>query len=145
MKIGIAQMVLERAQFEHRADYLNIPSTTPLEPSDVHLSVQALRPQEDGSNAIVRLIAESAKDALYVFKVSYVALLTIDAEGEEVADLDRRLMVTGSIMLFPFMREVVAGLTSKGRFGPTWLAPVNFNDIVPEKTDPAKLEPVTKP
>jgi preprotein translocase subunit SecB len=29
-------------------------------------------------------------------------------------------------MLYPFLREAVANLTGRGRFGPVWLNPFNF-------------------
>ena len=132
-------MVLEQAQFAHRPDYLSLPADTKLTASDVQLFSQVMRSEGEKTNAVVRLTAQSAKGALYSFEVSYSALFAIDTEGEEVQDMDRRLMVTGSTMLYPFVREVVANLTAKGRFGPTWLAPVNFNNTVAQKTEePAK-------
>ena len=133
MKLKIAQIVLERADFKHRDDYVNLPPTTSVE-SGVHLDVQMLRPESDPEAAVlVRLTAKSAENAIYQFTVTYVLFYLTEREVEDAAldDLDRRLLVTGSTMLFPFIRETVANLTGRGRFGPSWLAPANFNTLMP--------------
>jgi preprotein translocase subunit SecB len=133
MKLGIAQMVLERAEFSHREDYLSMQANIQVPTSNVGLNVQVSRAEQDHTKALVRLIATSAEGAIYQFSVAYVAFLSLEVEGgEEIPeDIDRRLMVTGGSMLYPFVRETVATLSSKGRFGPTWLAPVDFNRILP--------------
>jgi len=133
MKLTIAQIVLERADFKHRDDYLNLALATPVQ-SGVQLQIQMQRPEGDPSAPVlVRLTAISAEDATYQFTVTYVVLYLIEREVEDEAltDMDRRLLVTGSTMLFPFIRETVASLTGRGRFGPSWLAPTNFNTLVP--------------
>jgi preprotein translocase subunit SecB len=132
MKLTIAQIVLERAEFKHRDDYLNMPPATPVQ-SAVNLQIQMQRPEADASApVIVRLIATSAEDAIYQFSVAYVVFYLTEREvgDEALTDLDRRLLVTGSTMLFPFIRETVASLSGRGRFGPSWLAPTNFNTLV---------------
>lgn len=133
MKLTIAQIVLERADFKHRDDYLNLTGVTP-EPSSVKLGVQMMRPEAAPSETVmVRLTATGAEDAIYQFTVAFVVFYLIEREAgdEALGDLDRRLLVTGSTMLFPFIRETVASLTGRGRFGPVWLAPTNFNTLVP--------------
>lgn len=137
MNLTIKQIVLERSEFEHRDDYLRLePSTTP-EPSSVGMTVQVQRAEANPAGAaLVRVTATSGDGALYRFSVTYVVFYGMELEEGETApaDLDRRLMVTGTTMLFPYIREAVSNLTSRGRFGPSWLAPTNFNNLVPNAT-----------
>lgn len=142
MKLTIGQIILERAEFKHQDDYLRVEPTTPLEPSSVGMAVQVQRAVADpNGSALVRVSATSAEDAPYQFSVTYVLFYAMEPEegGAVPEDLDRRLMVTGATMLFPFIREAVANLTSRGRFGPSWLAPTNFNNVVLNATPPEAL------
>jgi preprotein translocase subunit SecB len=134
MKLTITQIVLEHAEFKHRPDYLAIAlnNDDAAVRSNVNLTAQVSRAEQNPNGAaLVRLGAKSAEDSLYQFELGYAVFYSLEwQEGEEVPeDLDNRLMVTGSTMLLPFIREVVASLTGRGRFGPTWLAPTNFNEL----------------
>jgi preprotein translocase subunit SecB len=40
----------------------------------------------------------------------------------------------GGPTLFPFLRECVANLTGRGRFGPLWLRPINFVQLAEQLT-----------
>ena len=139
MKLNIAQIVLEQASFEHQPDFLQRKPTEALAPSEIALRVE-LAKQEAADGAVVRLLVESPKETAYRFKVSYLVLFTFAPDGEEVPDdLDRRLMVTGAAMAFPFAREFVANLTSRGRFGTTWLGPTDFSRLTPTPKAPAEV------
>lgn len=139
MKLTIAQIILERSEFKHRDDYLRLEPRTALEPSNVGMTVQVQRAETDPAHAaLVRVTAKSDDEALYYFSVTYVVFYGMEVEEGEAppADLDHRLMVTGATMLFPYIREAVANLTSRGRFGPSWIAPTNFNNLVPTMSTP---------
>jgi preprotein translocase subunit SecB len=127
MKLTIAQIALESVEFRHRVDF---PPNVPLPPSTVEMNGQVARvDQNPNGAAIVRLTTVSADDAIYQFRITYAALYLMEWEqGEAIPeDLDQRLLVTGSTMLFPFARETVASITGRARYGPTWLAPTDFN------------------
>lgn len=46
-------------------------------------------------------------------------------EEHEKFELGTYLTSKGCALLFPFIRETIANLTARGRFGPVWLNPVN--------------------
>jgi preprotein translocase subunit SecB len=142
MKLSIAQMVLERCEFSHQENYMSIPSTTPVSKATVDLGVQLVRDKGDKQKVVVRLLASAAKDATYRFAITYAVLLMVQVEENEQvpADIDRRLMVTGCTMMFPYMRQVVSSLSSQGRFGPIWLSPTDFNRIVSAAPEPEVVE-----
>ena len=135
MKLAISQMLLEDAKFAHRADFLSA-APGPIAPSTVDLRVE-LAKGEDPTGALVRVRASSVAESPYDFSVSYLALLKIDLEGAAPPeDADKRLMMTGAIMVFPFVREIVANLTMRGRFGPSWIAPTDFASIIGVDSSP---------
>jgi preprotein translocase subunit SecB len=123
-KIRIAQIFLERASFAHREDFLAFPPGTPLS-SEVQISLE-VGLSEDHSKGRIRLGARSKpnSDELYVFDVLMTAL--IEREGEGNLPLERYLSTNATALVFPFLRETLANLTSRGRFGPVWIKPINL-------------------
>jgi preprotein translocase subunit SecB len=132
MKLTVAQFVLEDAQFAHKSNFLERQPSEGVPAAPVDLEIELAEAQDNPAVRVVRLrVVSSAPEALYDFRVSYIVILMLDMQGEEApADLDQRLMVTGATMLLPFVREAVANLTSRGRFGPSWMQPVNINELV---------------
>jgi len=56
--------------------------------------------------------------------------------------LDRYFTTSGAALLYPFVRQVVADLTSRGRFGPVWLNPMNVTAVPLSVMTPLpKLQP----
>lgn len=143
MKLGIKQFILETVNFRHTNP--NFLAEAPGTPAEHPVSVNAgLAYTHDKKEAAVSVIVVSDDPtAPYTYEVRYIVLLTVDYDGEPPpADLDRRLVVTGGTMAVPFVRELVANLTSRGRFGTTWVAPVNFADAFDKRRDvPAEAAP----
>src|SRR6185503_12203183 len=108
MKLTIDQVLLESAEFSHHEDYLRKELGVTPPSSSVGLNVQAQRHETNPTSAaLVRLTAKSGDDGVYRFSITYVVFYGMEwGEGEAIPnDLDRRLMVTGANMLFPFIRE----------------------------------------
>lgn len=128
LELRIVQFVLEDSRFAHRKDFLALSPQQKVEGVRAELSVevQTKFKEDEDDKALVRLRATSDQpDAPYSFAVSYIVL--IQMRGHRPENLSERLAATGGGFLMPFVREVVANLTGKGRFGPVWLPPVNFN------------------
>jgi preprotein translocase subunit SecB len=123
-RIRISQIFLERAFLAHREDFLSFPPSTPMSPEVELILEVGLSP--DKSRGRVRLGARSQPGAedLYNFDVLLTAL--IEREGEGNMPLERYLEKHASVMVFPFLREAVANLTGRGRFGPLWIRPTNL-------------------
>lgn len=125
MGLTIRQVVLESARFSHRADYLQHSPTTPIK--DLALESQfALGLSRDRSKGALRLAVRTKDDAkpLYSFELRMVALVEVQA-GQANMPLEQYAAVSGMSLLYPFLREAVANLTQRGRFGPVWLQPLN--------------------
>jgi preprotein translocase subunit SecB len=126
-KIRIAQIFLERATFAHREDFLAFsPDTNVSAEVEIGLEVGV---SSDGAKGRIRLSAASKpeSESLYTFDLVMTAL--IEREGEGNMPLERYLFTSGGAMVVPFLREAVANLTGRGRFGPLWLKPINLHAV----------------
>ena len=124
--IQIAQILLERAIFEHREDFLALPPNTPIGTPDITLTTTAGQ-SADNKRGIIKLRVQTKPEQrpLYNLDVEMTALVEVQ-EGMENMPIEQYIRASGPAMVYPFIRQVVADLTSKGRFGPLWLNPVNF-------------------
>ncbi len=124
--IQIAQIFLERAVFEHREDFLALPPNTPIGTPDITLTTTAGQ-SSDNRRGIIKLRVQTKPEQrpLYSIDVEMTALVEVE-EGKENMPIEQYIRVSGPAMVYPFIRQVVADLTLKGRFGPLWLNPVNF-------------------
>jgi preprotein translocase subunit SecB len=134
--LTIGQIVLEHAHFSHRDDFLNYP---PNALQNVELGTEVQVRLFEGAyhvpdNATGRVIAgvsvrvltkTSAPAPLYSFDVAVMALVIADSPDPALPPLEF-VAQSGFATVFPFLRESVANLTMRGRFGPIWLKPVNI-------------------
>jgi len=57
----------------------------------------------------------------------------VDREpGAENMSIATYLTGPATATLFPFVREALANITGRGRFGPVWLKPFNLNAVQQE-------------
>lgn len=121
------QIFLMSAHFEHRPDALSLPPNTPIE-TRVKVDITAGQ-SEDKSRGLltvsVSTVDESERGSLYRFQVTMGALVSVDAAAPNL-EIDKYLGSQGPASMFPFLREAVANLTGRGRFGPVWLRPLNL-------------------
>ena len=124
--IEIGQIVVERAHFEHREDYLGLDPSTNAGTLPLSLTTSYALAL-DGQQAAIRLelTTDRTKRPLYVVEIVIVGIVRVKP-GEANMPLHQYAAAHGAGLLFPFVREVVAALTGRGRFGPVWLHPVNF-------------------
>jgi len=137
--IQIGQILLERAEFSHREDALQLPPNTLFQPN-LELNLQAgLSPDE--KQGFLRLSVRTKPDEkpVYNFNVTMLAVL-LAVEGQENFPLKDYLQAAGPTMLYPFVREAVAAITGRGHFGPVWLAPFNLTAGLSSRGDSKALQ-----
>jgi len=124
--VSIGQVFLERADFSHRDDFLALPPNKSVGKPSLLLGFQG-GTSPDGRAGFVRATAQTdpTERPLYNLTVTMIALVEVE-KGHENMPLGEYLRTAGLAMLFPFLREAVANLTIRGRFGPLWLAPTNI-------------------
>jgi preprotein translocase subunit SecB len=126
--IRIAQIVVERALFAHRGDYLDFEPSTSLAVEDLSVNLEfGVSPDQRAGLVRLRVQTSERAKALYEFDVLVVGLVEMDPnEKKQNMPVERYLATSGAALLYPFVRELVANLTGRGRFGPLWLAPLNI-------------------
>jgi preprotein translocase subunit SecB len=123
--IQIGQIFLERAEFSHRDDALTLPANTLFEPK-LDLGFEAgVSPDEKQGFVRITVRTKPEDRPLYNFSLTLLALLKA-AEGKENLPLKDYIQTAAPSMLYPFVREAVAGITGRGHFGAVWLAPFNI-------------------
>jgi preprotein translocase subunit SecB len=139
--IVIAEILLERVSFEHRSDFLMLPKTTPPNVGDVTVQAEfGLR--EDGEGGVTRVTVSTvaANEPVYNFVVAMTALFVRQPDGMALETFLRNNSVA---LVYPFLREVVANVTLRGRFGPVFLNP--FNTTAGWSSGPAPSQPPQPP
>ena len=126
--VKIAQILLEHVTFGHRDGYLTSagPATPDAIVGTLNVEVQTGL-SENGENGLLRLRVRTIPEnkPFYELDIAMVALLTVD-EAAPNMPLAQYVHTVGATLLYPFMRQVVAELTWRGRFGPVWLNPINL-------------------
>lgn len=128
--LQIAQVFLSQAHFEHRPDALSFPPTTPVE---IKYSVEAkVAVATEGNAGLITVTIKTIDEpvALYIFHVELTALVEREANAENMS-VEEYLTKTGTAMMFPFLREAVANITGRGRFGAVLLKPLNVAALIP--------------
>ncbi|MDN5248168.1 MAG: protein-export chaperone SecB [Wolbachia endosymbiont of Tyrophagus putrescentiae] len=75
----------------------------------------------------------------FICDIQYCGIFSIEnASSYSEEELRRALFITGPIFLFPFVREVIARVTSSGGFPPLMLDPIDFEAMYEEQNKQQK-------
>ena len=143
----ISQIVLVSSSFSHRPDFLSLPPEQTISEGKVEIEVGShVNPVENTALVTVRGHNNSTdqESELYRFDVTMAALLTLSGPFPDSDTAKRDLTGSGAAMLMPFLREVVASLTSRGRFGTLWLQPVNVRSLLESQGNVSESETPSK-
>lgn len=128
--LRIEELFLVSSSFAHRSDFLTLDRRKPLGDLEVDAQfqlIQGLAPSVIG--VTVRVGTKAATDTAYKFHAEMMAIIRVDG-SELSAPLDKQLLHSGVSILFPFVRETIANLTMRGRFGAMWIKPINVQAAV---------------
>lgn len=124
--LHLGQIFLETAEFSHRADALQVPAT--VRPDiDIEIEVGTAVAGNDPTKGLMRIEVRTKAEAngMYNFRVAIVALAkTTEAEARPAPPIQPFLETSVLQIVYPFVREAVAAITMRGRFGPIWLQPI---------------------
>lgn len=142
--LRINQIFLVRAQFEHRDDFLALPPNHQVE---VEVQIQTSAQVEDEGKVGIIAMAITSNDELnpvYRFRVEMAGIVGVDPAAPNMA-LKDYLARIAPVMMMPFLRETVANITGRGRFGPLYVNPVNLTGLKLEQAKPEEPEGEKKP
>lgn len=134
----LQQIYLTRASFGYRVPPLSLPIGTPHPPQKITVSItieQLLdeKGADSGARQLVAEVRSTPEDpedkALCDFTVVMGAV--VDEINRDVFS-DRQLGEALATMVFPFLRETVASITGRSRFGPVWINPYNIHKAFEE-------------
>jgi preprotein translocase subunit SecB len=94
----------------------------------IDLSVELnVRGRDDGLYEVeIKLVARAVREAETVFHIEIAYAGLFEIIGVPQADLEPVLMVECPRYLFPFVRRVIADLSTEGGFPPFMLEPIDF-------------------
>jgi preprotein translocase subunit SecB len=123
--IELVSLFLESGHFSH--------AVNPMEPlpedirgiANATVGVTLFEGRENTRAIRLSISNDSHTKGRYLFSVDIVAEFRV-IQGHENMPLDEYVATNGAALLFPFAREAIANLTSRGRFGPIWLNPANL-------------------
>jgi preprotein translocase subunit SecB len=128
--LKLQQVFLEHSNIGHKQNPLLIPPDSgkaqPIE-MKVELSASELvgRAGEQHAAATVRVYTAEESTHPYTIDVAMTAIVSAEVGNENFPPMDY-VQTAGATLLYPFVRELVANLTSRGRFGTIWLNPFNI-------------------
>lgn len=126
--IRIAQIYVAQALFGHVEHAFSMPSNTPVGEIPTQINVKVGESPAD-KVGFCSLTVRSDPEAKTLYRFSVEMVLLAEVGPEPNMELPVYLTRSGPPTLYPFIREVVASLSSKGRFGTLWLPPMNFATI----------------
>ena len=85
----------------------------------------------------VRAEANVKSEGVYICELSYAGLFSLNVPQEHLGPV---LMIECPLILFPFLRRVVADVTGDGGFAPLMLSPVDFAMLYEQRIKQAQNE-----
>jgi preprotein translocase subunit SecB len=129
--IQIISQYVKDCSFENPHAPESLVSGWPAPDTNVQISLSQKRINENLFESALnfRIEAKNAKDnkMAFIIDLHYGALIGLQNIPEE--NFAPILAVEVPKLLFPFVREIVAGLTIKGGYPPLYLTPINFEAL----------------
>lgn len=127
--LGVAQVFLLESHFVHREDVLVLPAETKVPELKVNVTVTVLgQAGEAAAGLLIRVSTNDADQPVYRFDVTMVLVVQADPARPNLGALEY-VTTAGVSALFPFVREAVANITGRGRFGTVYLRPINVQVV----------------
>ncbi len=110
----------------------------------IEIDVRAEGVGENIFEVILKVRAEAKADETlaYLLEMEYAGLFNINVPQEHLAQV---ILVDCPLILFPFLRRIVADTTSDGGFTPLMLAPMDFAALYQQRMAQAQAEGETQP
>ena len=106
----------------------NLPSqnNSPTLNLDINTTYLDLKNNKHELNLKINSTASINKDTLFAIELQYVGLIKTVIENEEDK---KKLIISGSYLLFPFARSIISNITMEGGFKPLVIQPIDFDNM----------------
>ena len=106
----------------------NLPSQNknPTVSLDVNTTYLDLKNNNHEVNLKINSTASIDKKTLFALELQYVGLIKAVIKNE---DEKKKLIISGSYLLFPYARSIISSITMEGGFKPLVIQPIEFENM----------------
>ena len=106
----------------------NLPSQNknPTVSLDVNTTYLDLKNNNHEVNLKINSTASIDKNTLFALELQYVGLIKAVIKNE---DEKKKLIISGSYLLFPYARSIISSITMEGGFKPLVIQPIEFEKM----------------
>ena len=106
----------------------NLPSknANPSVNLDINTTYLDLKKNNHEINLKIKSSASIDKDVIFVIELQYAGLIKAIIKNEEDK---KKLIISGSYLLFPYARSIISNITMEGGFKPLVIQPIEFENM----------------
>ena len=106
----------------------NLPSqnNNPTVNLDVNTTYLDLKNNNHEVNLKIKSTASTDKDVIFIIELQYAGLIKSIIKDEEDK---KKLIISGSYLLFPYARSIISNITMEGGFKPLVIQPIDFDNM----------------
>ena len=106
----------------------NLPSqnNNPTVNLDINTTYLDLKNNNHEVNLKINCTASIDKDTLFAIELQYVGLIKTIIKNEQDK---KKLIISGSYLLFPYARSIISNITMEGGFKPLVIQPIEFEKM----------------
>ena len=106
----------------------NLPSQSknPTVNLDVNTTYLDLKNNNHEINLKIKSTASIDKETIFIIELQYAGLIKNTVKNEEDK---RKLIISGSYLLFPYARSIISNITMEGGFKPLVIQPIEFENM----------------
>ena len=108
------------------APNLPMPNENPTVNLDINTTYLDLKNNNHEVNLKIKSTTSIDKDVIFVIELQYAGLIKTIIKNEEDK---KRLIISGSYLLFPYARSIISSITMEGGFKPLVIQPIEFENM----------------
>ena len=106
----------------------NIPSKNknPSVNLDINTTYLDLKNNNHEVNLKIKSTASIDKEVIFIIELQYAGLIKTIIKNEKEK---KKLIISGSYLLFPYARSIISNITMEGGFKPLVIQPIDFDNM----------------
>ena len=106
----------------------NLPSQNknPTVNLDINATYLDLKNNSHEINLKIKSTASIDKDVIFIIELQYAGIIKSIIKDEEDK---KKLIISGSYLLFPYARSIISNTTMEGGFKPLVIQPIDFDNM----------------
>ena len=93
---------------------------------DINTTYLDLKNNNHEVNLKIKSTASIDKDVIFVIELQYAGLIKTIVKNEKDK---KKLIISGSYLLFPYARSIISNITMEGGFKPLVIQPIEFENM----------------